>query len=69
MYKPIWADLANIVDGNLRRDGETCECCAATNREDNPWITVDLGKEYWIENVFVYGRTDDSTYPYRMYQI
>ena len=69
IIKAKWDDLADIVDGDPRRDGETCACCAATAQQDNPWITVDLGKEFRIENVVVYGRTDDSNFPYRTYLI
>ena len=64
-YGPFWAELDNIVDGNIKRDGNTCKCCAATKREADPWITVDLGEEYWIDNVVVYGRTDDSAHIHR----
>ncbi|XP_060580614.1 protein draper-like [Ruditapes philippinarum] len=55
-YNDMTAD--KCIDGNPRRNPDSCHCCSHSNNEANPWITVDLLQVHEIFQIHVAGRKD-----------
>lgn len=48
----------DAVNGNRQQDMENTSCShTSLNRKFN-WWTVDLGQQYLIDNIIIYGRDD-----------
>ena len=46
------------VDGNHDNNADTCNCCASTIFQLNPWYELDLGKSHIIHRITVEGRAE-----------
>jgi mono/diheme cytochrome c family protein len=53
-------DAGRAIDGNTDGDYDNARSTTHTNGEDDPWWEVDLGREFPIEELGVWNRTDGA---------
>ena len=58
LYTPGGGDWSHAVDGNPSGDWFRDYSCACTNKDDNPWLLLDLEDTYTVTAMKIYNRVN-----------
>ncbi|XP_053400469.1 uncharacterized protein LOC123558234 [Mercenaria mercenaria] len=58
-YISSW-DPYKAVDNITDQEASTCDCCSHSSDSKQPWLTVNLGKQYTIIQIKAIGRYDED---------